>query len=436
MYEVRIRRSFSQNRDQDGGVDFIADRATGGNRGRWTCNNIHKHPVETGPDGYIYTYTLTFEKTSGRRSDDDLLRREWFRIIQQVEQSGKNARFGQYPWEVIEASMLEGRSLPSGVGNNIQTNPENQVEGVRTESQSGTRHATDQEYQTLEEVAEAVGPEIRSLLADDDYLTDTFSEIYGRNPQIRTLLSSVLSFFESNGQRRNHALLYGLPACAKTQILRTVTDLLGPQAVLSLDATSTTSAGIYKTFFEQLDVVPPIVKIEEMEKTDEAALRVWLGALDDRGELRKVNYREQKVREVRILCLATANDKTLFDRLMGGTEAKPGALSSRFVHQLKCPRPDRDILYKILDRDVRKFGGRHEWIWPAILLAEAIETDDPRKVLAFLDGGNRLISGEYQHDILRIVELEDKFEDLMRRTEEAIAGDAGMCNSDACEIAA
>ena len=140
--------------------------------------------------------------------------------------------------------------------------------------------------------------------------------------------------------------------------------------------------------------------IEEIEKCHEDGLRVWLGALDDRGELRKTNFRESRARKIQILTLATANDKVIFDKLMGGTDKRPGALSSRFVNQLHCPRPDEKVLRKILERDIDSYGGHADWIQPALDLAKVIGTDDPRRVLSYLDGGDRLLNGMYQKDIL------------------------------------
>jgi MoxR-like ATPase len=96
-------------------------------------------------------------------------------------------------------------------------------------------------------------PTINELLANEEVLdsSEYFKGIFGRSPQIRTILSSVKSFLESDGQRRNHVLLYGLPACAKTQILNAISKLLGQDAVVRLDGTSTTPAGIYKVYFQE-----------------------------------------------------------------------------------------------------------------------------------------------------------------------------------------
>ena len=264
---------------------------------------------------------------------------------------------------------------------------------------------------TLAEVKERVMPIINELLSSDKALDDSeyFKGIFGRNAQLRTILSSVKSFLESDGLRRNHLILYGSPGCAKTQILNAIGKLLGQDAVVRLDGTSTTPAGIYKVYFQEFDNIsePPFVILEEAEKTSEDSLRVWLGVLDDRGELRKINAREMRSREVKVLCLATVNDKDEFDRLMGGTLKRPGALSSRFVHQLVCPRPTRNVLKMILTRDINSYGGKQEWIEPALNLASQIGTDDPRKVLGFLDGGDRLLSGEYQQDLFDILGIKE-----------------------------
>ena len=63
------------------------------------------------------------------------------------------------------------------------------------------------------------------------------------------------------------------------------TDVRSRRPSLRLDAPSTEGAGIEKLFFSDLDVIPPLVFMEEAEKADPEALKVWLGALDDRGEI-------------------------------------------------------------------------------------------------------------------------------------------------------
>ena len=81
-----------------------------------------------------------------------------------------------------------------------------------------------------------------------------------------------------------------------------------------------------------------------------------------------------------------------------------GALASRFGHKVYFPRPSREILKKILTREVRKIdNGKEEWIEPALdYLLEVEQTDDPRRAISILDGRDRLLSGEYQKDLKHI----------------------------------
>jgi len=405
MFEVTLQRRFSQVRDQNSGIEYIKTRAVVGGRSRWSITNSQIKGPHLDGARYIYTCTLTFEKRSGSRNEESLSR-EWNVILENLVRLGNSARFQAYPWNIVDEStgIFDKAAISK---ENVLGDALEQVQADAVTVNDGAHHALSKNTGvTLAEVKERVLPIIDGLLSSEEALTNSeyFKGIFARNPQIRSILSSVKSFLETDGQRRNHVLLWGLPACAKTQILTSITRLLGDDAVVRLDGTSTTPAGIYKVYFDEFDGIPepPFVVLEEAEKTSEDSLRVWLGALDDRGELRKINARQMRSRDIKILCLATANDKDEFDHLMGGTAHRPGALSSRFVHQLKCPRPDRQVLKMILMRDIHSYGGKEDWVEPALDLATQIETDDPRKVLGFLDGGDRLLTGAYQKDLLQI----------------------------------
>lgn len=388
MFTVTLIREFTQNRPQDKGIEFIKRRVLS-SKPAWEITSVSIDEPEEKQFRYIYRAHLTFQKTSGQQAS---AAKEWLSILESLEKLGNASKFRPNPWKVQSNEIVadEIAAVSSDIGN--------------------ARHAMSANTGiTLQQVRENVLPKIVELLTKKDAIAESefFRGIFEREAQIRVVLSSIKSFLESNGERRNHVLLYGLPACAKTQILNAVTSLVSEAAVVRLDGTSTTPAGIYKTYFENFNEIPepPFVVLEEAEKTSEESLRVWLGVLDDRGELRKVNYREQQERKLKVLCMATANDKVEFDLLMGGTERKPGALSSRFAHQIQCPRPSERILRMILERDIIQKGGKLEWIDAVIELAHVTQTNDPRKVLSFLDGGERLESGEYQADIISIHRL-------------------------------
>ena len=393
-HKVDIRRELRRNKDQDKSLDEFEKVLAGFNKWKISRREPHEKVYDSKIDRHIFRYTLYFKKDGGKQ-DEKTINNEWGRIVERIKERAISTKWQDNNWIV---SDIEPE--PEKVEDVVKDNDKDDSTGYVLDAGSIT---------TIGELKLTKLPLIKDMLNEVNILRNQFSGIFDREPQIRTALSAIKGFLESDGKRRNHVLLYGLPACAKTQILIRIREILGDSAVLRLDATSTTSAGIYKLFFEDLDGVPapPFVFIEEIEKTNEEALRVWLGALDDRGELRKLNFKQARVKHVQVLCMATANDKTIFDKLMGGTEKKPGALSSRFVNQLPCQRPDRKILKLILERDIDKYGGHLDWIEPALDLAEKLGTNDPRRVLSFLDGGERLITQDYQKDQLEMKEHAD-----------------------------
>jgi hypothetical protein len=389
VFSLTVSRTVKRRINQNGNVKLFAKAVQ--SCPHWKVQEPFKCPepvYDSNSDSYIYAYKFVLFKKGGKQKESTLLS-EWAEIVGEFERIANAGRWHDTPWILANVEPA------------VAMFPESDTEPREGETQHALTANND--VISLAELKETLLPKIDKMLEDEGELRSQFAGIFNREPQIRTVLSSIKSFLTTDGQRRNHVLLYGLPACAKTQILLKLREVLGDGAVVRLDATSTTSAGIYKLFFNDLETVPPFVFIEEIEKTAEDALRVWLGALDDRGELRKMNFRDSRVREVKILCLATANDKQSFDKLMGGSGSRPGALSSRFVNQLYCSRPDDAVLKMILERDIHKYGGDTSWIEPALKLAKELNTNDPRKVLALLDGGSRLLDGSYQDDIKTVV---------------------------------
>jgi hypothetical protein len=219
-----------------------------------------------------------------------------------------------------------------------------------------------------------------------------FSHLYDLDPQIGVVLSAVEEYERSQFENRFHTVLYGEPACGKTEILRGLSRMVGPDAVMHFDATSTTSAGA-KQLLTEAAQVPPILCIEEIEKADETSLRWLLGVLDYRAEVRALKYRAGLVsKQVKLLCLATVNDFALFNKMMDG------ALASRFSNKVYCPRPSVATLTMILEREVKKAGGNTKWIKPALEWCMKEEkTNDPRRIITVcLCGRDKLLSGDYQ----------------------------------------
>lgn len=230
------------------------------------------------------------------------------------------------------------------------------------------------------------------LLSDVNYLMNEspFKRYYGIESQIRMILSSLKSSIDSGGKRMTHSVLFGPPACGKTSVLNTLEEIVGKHNVLKLDATTTTKAGVEKLFLNT--VIPPIIILEEVEKANEDWLRNWLSLLDERSEIRKVSHKETIVKDIDILFFCTVNDSDKFNNLLDG------ALASRCKNKIYFPRPTEETIKKILFRDVQENGGKVEWVEPALLLAKELNIDDPRVIISFLSGGDRLLDGSYQKD--------------------------------------
>lgn len=344
---------------------------------------------------YLYKYEISFKYIGLRSKLEDSVKT----LEDKISKYCGYSSFGSYPWTI--------------------TSKENKIEILEESvSEESSPHLNTDDIKHLAPDQNEV-PSWSDLKFPDDLLSNdvalsnhpSFKNIYGLNPQIRTILSSIKSAIDTNGNRRNHTVLWGKPACGKTQVVLALENLLGPNSVLRLDATSTTRAGLEKLFFKDLVKIPPIVVCEEIEKAKEEWLQIWLGALDDRGEIRKINFRTCLVRELKILFICTVNDKNLFDKMMGGEGSnKPGALSSRCVNDVYFPRPNIDILRSILRKDILCKGGKEEYIEECIKLSKTTNTDDPRKVLSFLSGGERLLSGEYQDDLLKILKSKENID--------------------------
>lgn len=397
-HAVNLVRYISKRTNQDkieSQVSYIIERALNSSRGRgWEITSRNHHdPVET-PKGWKFVCDINLEKTRGRGIGGEVEYKQWEDIKAMFTQAGQAAKFIDSPWiatfddDIKVTDKVVVKSMPEV--DNCLNEETDSIAGVKTVAGAIADQILDwSDLQIPDE-----------LLHSDEALAEhpAFSDLYDIGPQIRTVLSAIKRAVDTNGASRYHSVLYGEPGCGKTSTLRAVEKLFGPGSVLHLDATSTTKAGIEKLFFSELKQYPRLVFLEEAEKAPEEGLKIWLGALDDRGELRKVNFRQTQVREIQILFFCTANNKRAFDNMMGTGSGEPGALSSRCVNEIQFPRPAESTLRKILEKEIDLKGGNRDWITPCLNLARELKVADPRKVKAFLSGGDRLIDGSFQRD--------------------------------------
>lgn len=337
---------------------YIVGRSLAGNRGKvWSSKSIPSPVCGEVDNEYVYSVSIGIQRT-GRSIPKAKEDRQWEIIQQMAEGAGRSKGWTLAGMPVAVAK--QGQEAPKS--DEVNTSPS--APAIRSYSSFSVN------------VHNGTG--------------EFFSHLYGREAHI-AIVKSAIEAFADNREDRFHTVLYGSPASGKTEILRSFARWLGPESVLVFDATSTTKAGAERVLLETKDI-PPILILEEVEKTDEKSLRWLLGVMDQRGEVRKVTHRTNTAKSVQLLCLATVNDMDLFKRVMDG------ALASRFSHHLFCPRPDRDTLRMILEREIASHKGNPAWIKPALdWCIDEEKTSDPRRVIAVcLSGRDKLLSGEYQ----------------------------------------
>lgn len=351
-------------------LSYIVQRALGGTRGKtWALHENFQIPTQkSNGEGYVYSTEIPFIR-KGKSVDQDILNRQWD-IIQEIANTAGKAK----GWNVIT------KDINSQAARDLSSISEQLKKGPITLTYTTPK----EEEKTYTKIQL---PKIQNTINEDE----NFKHLYDRDAQISIVYSAIQAFIDSNHENRFHGVLYGAPACGKTEILRSFARWLGPEAVLNFDATSTTKAGAEKILLESQNV-PPILMVEEIEKTEEMSLRWLLGVLDHRGEIRKITNRMQAQRSVKLLCLATVNDMELFSRVMDG------ALASRFAHKIYCPRPNRHVLEKILQREINVHGGNQEWIKPTLdFCLDTEQTTDPRRIIAVcMSGKDKLLDGSYQ----------------------------------------
>jgi energy-coupling factor transporter ATP-binding protein EcfA2 len=423
MYKLYLQRK-TQNRVSDEKielqVEYILKRGTAAGRGKtWDVNKRRIPPVQK--DGFWhFTYELDFTKVRGDRGGQAEYT-QWEEMKAMIIQTGSAAKFQQYPWIVIDpqnnatAARIPATAQPAPA--QPAAPPENIADII---AQAGEAIA-DKLLSGVREVGTTLGgvKTWKDLIIPQDFLGahsdqalgqhPAWKNLYDLGPQVRLLMNNIQRAAETDGESRNHAVLFGHSGCGKTTTLLSFEKMFGEGSVLRLDATSTTKAGLEKMFFNDLTEIPPLVFMEEAEKADPEALKIWLGALDDRGEIRKVNFRVNQLRSLKVLFFCTVNNKALFDKMMGSDGSEAGALSSRCVSQIYFPRPSSDTLRQILKKEIDQHGGKLEWISPALELAQEMGVSDPRIVRHYLAGGDRLLDGGYQRDWKAIQQAQASF---------------------------
>lgn len=181
----------------------------------------------------------------------------------------------------------------------------------------------------------------------DEMVREVFRDIYGVPDQVDRVVNIMRSAIESEFKFRSHAVLLGKPGCGKSFTLELAQRMFfDPSAVLKIDGTAMTSAGIID-ILEHCETMPRFIFIEEIDKADSNAVQVLLGLMDRHGEIRKTTFRKDIQRDCKVCVFATANS---FQKIQNMQE---GALFSRFGGNfITYTRPSDEMLAQILHREL------------------------------------------------------------------------------------
>lgn len=222
---------------------------------------------------------------------------------------------------------------------------------------------------------------------------DYFDHLYGLEAHISRVKRALEGTVLTSWHKRLHCALIGPPGCGKSDIVHSIKKALGEESVLEFDATSTTQAGAQKELSER-EELPRVLLVEEIEKAPEGSLSWLLSVLDLRGEIRKTTARGNILRDTKMIAIATVNDLPTFQKVAFG------ALASRFANKVYFHRPDRELLGRILEREVNAVNGKSEWINPTLDFAEQLKTTDPREVISLmLCGRDGLLDNTFQREM-------------------------------------
>jgi hypothetical protein len=250
-----------------------------------------------------------------------------------------------------------------------------------------------------------------------------FGHIKERGAHIRLLYRTVQTYIETKGDERNHTLFFGEPAAAKTIMLKAFKQFieeeegLGVERITMVNATTLTKAGIEKWLLEraQIGLLPDILWINELEKTDGDNYGGLLGVMEDSAEIARLNARDGKVQaEARILIISDCNDANKVQSWNNG------ALWSRFNKRYPCVRPSKDTMREILLDKIRKRkrnGQKANEAWANVIVDycyDKLRCNDPRVVAGMLDGGDDVLNGKYWQDIEEVKQAQTIYEEAKR----------------------
>lgn len=340
-------------------------------------------------EAYRYRVKLRLEKTNSR-GDEEAAEKQYGHILAIVERCASSQG-----WRIVSPR---------------ETTPSEQ------ESKAGMGAVA-----ALTERPRFVVPELTQ-----EVMNTFFAGIYEREEQIRNIHAAVQMAQDTNGEIIPHVLLYGRPGACKTKLTEhfkawydsTPGDV---ERVKFVDCTTMTQAGVENWLLDQASdgSLPEVLVLDEVEKQDKKNLSSFLSIMGS-GIIARLNARIGNRRErASFVVIGICNDE---QQLKVWND---GALWSRFGgNKLFCPRPSYELCDRILKELVKKIpGGKREWAEAALKFGwHDLGERDIREIKDHLCGRDRLLTGGWQKDKLKMLAAKQKEEAEVVQAEEKPRG--------------
>lgn len=386
------RLSEDQLRDQ---LTFIGDSAKRSATNKWNVvipkKLVREVEINSGETRQIQ-YSAVITLTKNRYKSEDAVQRKFIKTRQIMERAARRK-----DWQIISDEAL----VPGNSGEYIVVNGAGEPTGdpaPRLSSQVTIVPPKPSHFMMEGAVIPAL---------DASVMQRHFSRIYDRDAHIRIIHDNLRVAIKTGFKTRHHLLLKGPPACAKTEMFLSFIDWLGEDLIEAIDGGTMTKAGLEHLLLQkaQAGTLKPILLLEEIEKCHPENVACLIQVMDARGKIQRVNANTVRdgdgTAECKIIVWGTCNDEDELKKF------HKGAIWSRFSNKMDCERPDRNLMRKILLREVEEINGKEEWVDPVLAFCfEELaniprfkdDYDDPRVVRAMLVGGDRLLDGSYFSD--------------------------------------
>lgn len=231
----------------------------------------------------------------------------------------------------------------------------------------------------------------------DEFFTGGKNPVIGLEAHTSRMMRALRVAIGTDFEERHNTLLVGVPACGKSELMRRLKKMVGNDAVLEVDATSTTAKGLQEILAER-SIMPRVLLVEEIEKGSKELHEVLLSIMDTRGEIRKVTARGKIMQECRMVTICTANDMDKF------RDSASGAIASRTDNVINFQPATRETMFTIVLNRMMNLGlatpKATQIVNKVLDYAEGTDMWDTRSLISLAQcGGEDWLNGEYEKEL-------------------------------------